>query len=128
MSALSDYLENSLLNLITHGTTWTPPGTIYLALFTSPTTDAGGGTEVSGGSYVRKAVTFGSVASGSAANSAVITFNNMPAATITYGALTDNITIGGGNFLFHGAFSVPKVVGAGDTLTMDIGDIVATLA
>ena len=128
MSALSDYLENELLDLIVHAAAWTPPATIYLALYTTATTDGGGGTEVSGGSYVRKAVTFGAVASGSVANSVAISFTNMPAATVTHGALTDSITLGGGNFLFHGPFSVPKVVGSGDTLTLEIGDVVATLA
>lgn len=128
MSALSDYLESALLGLVIHGTSYTPPSTIYLALYTSPTTDAGGGTEVTGGSYARQAITFSAVSSGSTSNTAVATFPNMPAGTVTHGALTDSATSGGGNFLFHGPFSVPKVVGAGDSLTMEIGDIVATLA
>lgn len=126
MSALSNHLEDALLNLVIHGTAYTPPTNIYLALFSTATSDTGGGTEVTGGSYARQLVSFGAVASGAAANDATVTFANMPAVTVTHGALVDALT--GGNFLFHGPFSVAKVVGAGDSLTMEVGDIVATLS
>jgi len=53
MSALSDYLENKLIDHILRGQTLTAPANVWIALFTAAPNDAGGGTEVSGGSYAR---------------------------------------------------------------------------
>ena len=47
MSAMSDYLENALINHIFRNTDFTRPANIYVALFTAAPNDAGGGTEVS---------------------------------------------------------------------------------
>lgn len=55
--SFSDFLENKLLDHVFGATVYTAPATLYLALFTVAPTDAGGGTEVTGGSYARKAVT-----------------------------------------------------------------------
>lgn len=56
MAGKSNYLEGQLLNLIARTqVAWKPPA-IYFALFTAAPTDAGGGTEVTGGSYARVAV------------------------------------------------------------------------
>ena len=55
--ALSDYLENKLIDHVFRGTAYTAPGTVYVALFTSACSDSAGGTEVSGGSYARAALT-----------------------------------------------------------------------
>lgn len=54
---ISDYLKGKLLEHAFGASTYTPPATLYLALFTAAPTSAGGGTECSGGSYARKAVT-----------------------------------------------------------------------
>lgn len=126
MAALSDYLEAALLNEVLRNVGYTPPATVYLALFTSATTDAGGGTEVTGGSYARQAVTFSAPSGGATENSGAITFTNLPAAAITHAALMDALTAG--NMLFHGALNTPRTVGAGDSLTFAVGDIDASLA
>lgn len=60
MAEMSNYLENALLNAVLRNTSYTSPSTVFVALYTSDPTDAGSGTEVSGGSYARKSVTFGS--------------------------------------------------------------------
>lgn len=57
MSALSDYLENKLIDHVLRGHVFTPPSTLHWALFTSSPSDAGGGTEVTGGSYARVSMT-----------------------------------------------------------------------
>lgn len=122
MSAMSDYLENKVLNLVLRATAFTAPATVYLALFTTATTDAGGGTEVAGGSYGRQAVTFTAPATpGVTDNSGVISFTNMPAATVTHAALFDASTAG--NMLLHAALTASKTVAAGDTITFAAGDI-----
>jgi hypothetical protein len=53
----TDYLANKLIDLIFRGQAYTWPATVYEALFTAAPTNAGGGTEVSGGSYARVALT-----------------------------------------------------------------------
>lgn len=57
--ALTDYIENKLVDWLLRGQTFTPPATSYIALFTDSCTDAGPGTEVStsGTAYARQAVT-----------------------------------------------------------------------
>jgi hypothetical protein len=57
MGNKSAYLENAQLNWL-KGTTYpAAPATVYVALFTVTPTDAGGGTEVTGGSYARIGIT-----------------------------------------------------------------------
>jgi hypothetical protein len=126
VAAISDYLENALINAVLRNTAYTSPATVYLALYTTATTDAGGGTEVTGGSYARQAVTFGAPSNGVSTNSAAVSFTGMPAATVTHAGIRDALT--GGNLLFHGALTASKTVGAGDTLTFAIGDISASIA
>jgi hypothetical protein len=48
---------NQTLDLWLGATAPTPPATYYVKLFTVAPSAAGGGTEVTGGSYVRKAIT-----------------------------------------------------------------------
>jgi len=56
MSAMSDYLENKLVDHIFRGVSFTAPAALHVALFTAAPSDSGGGTEVSGGSYARAAL------------------------------------------------------------------------
>ena len=56
--SFSDYLEDKLLKHAFTNTTYTPAATMYVGLYTAAPTDAGGGTEVSGGSYARVSVSF----------------------------------------------------------------------
>ncbi|WP_020615736.1 phage tail fiber protein [Paenibacillus daejeonensis] len=59
---LSYHLEQRLLNHAFRNTPYTPPGTIYLALFTSNPTKNNTGTEVSGGGYARRPIAFAAAA------------------------------------------------------------------
>lgn len=128
MSSMTDYLEDKLRDHVLRNVAYTSPTTVYLALFTTATTDAGGGTEVAGGSYARQAVAFaaGGAGTGAADNSADESFSNMPAATVTHAALFDASS--GGNMLLHAALTTPKTVGAGDLLTFAAGDVDALFA
>jgi len=125
MANLTDYLENALLNHVLRNTPYTSPTTVYVALFTTATTDAGGGTEVAGGSYARQAVTFGAPSGGSSSNTGQLVYNNMPGVTVTHAAIMDAPT--GGNMLFHNALQTPRVVPAADTFTFNIAQVTATL-
>ena len=66
--AMSDYLENKLTDHVFSGTAYTAPTTIYIALFTSACSDSATGTEVSGGSYARQAVTWAAASAGTRAS------------------------------------------------------------
>jgi hypothetical protein len=126
MAALTDYLENALLNATLRAITYTSPTTVYLALFTTATTDAGGGTEATGGSYARQAVTFAAPSNGATENTGAVNFTNMPAITVTNCAIYDASTAG--NMMFHGALGSSRTTQAGDTLSFAAGALDVTLA
>lgn len=127
MAAISDYLEEKFINVSLRNTAYTPPTTVYAALFTSATTDAGGGTEVTGGTgpYARQSVTFTAPSGGATSNTADINFAGMPAATVTHVAVMDAVTAG--NMLYHGALTASVAVSAGATFTIRAGDLDITL-
>ena len=135
MAAMSDYLEQKLLDEVFNGVGFTSPAT-YIALFTAAPSDSGGGTEVTGGSYARKQV---NVNGGSSPtwNLAVteggggylvdnlhdITFVTASAdwGSITHFGIFDALTTG--NLLVHGALTAPKTVQNGDTFKFAVGDL-----
>lgn len=119
--ALSDYAENKVIDRFLRNQAHTPAPIVYLALFSTATTDAGGGTEATGGSYVRKAITLSAAAVGVSANTVGISFPNMPAGLWTHAAIIDAVT--GGNFLFHGTLVTSKTSVAGQTLEVAIGEL-----
>lgn len=126
MAALSDALETALLNHLLRNISYTSPVTVYLALFTADPTDAGTGAEVTGGSYARQAITFNAPSGGVATNSSQEDYLNMPGATVTHLGLFDAATAG--VLLFHGPLTESKVVNAGDTFTVNAGDLSVSLA
>jgi len=127
MAEFSDYLENKIIDHMLRNQSYTPPTTVYLALFTTATTDAGGGTEVSGGAYARQAVTLSAASGGASENSAEISFPQATAdwGTITHVALMDAAT--GGNMLMHTALDESKTVNNGDTFKINAGDLDVTV-
>lgn len=123
--AISNYLEDALLAHTLLHTTYTAPSTVYVALFSSATTDAGGGTELAGGSYARQAVSFGTPSGGVTSNTTMITFLSLPAVTVTHVAVTDAST--GGHFLFHGPLDTPQPVAGGASLSFGVGQLACSL-
>ena len=69
MAALSDFLENKVLDWLLRGqaigitgasaAAGTGPTSVFVGLHTATPTDVGGGTEVTGGSYARVAIVSG---------------------------------------------------------------------
>ena len=127
MSAFSNYLENELLDHTLGTASYTAPGTVYLALFTTDPTDAGTGTELSGDGYSRQAVTFGAASGGSASNSTEETFTASGGnwGTISHFGLFDAAT--SGNLLYHGALTASKDISDGESLVFAIGDLTVSL-
>lgn len=132
MAGFSDYLENEILDHIFGAAAWTAPATLYVAALTTSPTDAGGGTEVSGGNYARVAVTnnltnFPAASGGSKSNGTAITF---PTASASWGSVT-HVGIydatSGGNLLGYAALSLAKTVDNGDTLQFAAGALTLTL-
>lgn len=118
---LSNFLENKVLDHILGTTSYTMPSTPHLALYTVAPTDSTSGTEVTGGSYARKPVTFNASSGGVATNSANVDFTGMPTATVVAIAVCDSLS--GGNILVYGTLTSNKSVTSGDTLRIASGDL-----
>lgn len=110
---LPDTIENQLLDALVGTASYTVTTPIKVALETVAGTDAAAGTEVTGGSYARQTVTFGSAASGSISNSGALTFSSMPACTVVAVAVYDSA--GTPKRLAYGALTASKTVASGDT-------------
>lgn len=127
---LPDAIENAVLNLLLRGTALTVATPIKARLMTANGSDSANGTELgtSGGyTALGATITFGSVAaSGSIANTAAVTWTNMPATTVVGLELWDST--GTPVRLWWGALVGSKVVASGDTFEFAIGAVVCTLA
>lgn len=118
---MSTYLENALLNAVLRDIPFTSPAAVYLACYTTDPTSADNGTEVTGGSYVRVALTFNAPGGGTCTNNADVVFPGMPGVTISHLGIRD--AAAGGNLLFHGALATPRALNAGDSFTVRAGDL-----
>ena len=130
MAEMSDYLEVALLNATLNGVAFTAVNDPYVSLHTADPTDAGTGTEVSGGSYARAAASFATASgtSGLVATDADVTF---PTATATWGVvgwigLWDAAS--GGNMLYHTALDTSKTIDSGDIFKITTGNLTVELA
>lgn len=141
MAAMSDFMENKLIDFlfraqalgITGATAaaGTGPATLYVALYTANPTDSTGGTEVTGGSYARVAVTsslanwagtqgagtttVSSGTSGQTSNNNAIAWSTAPTANwgvVTGVGILDAST--GGNLLAYAALNTSKTINNGD--------------
>lgn len=122
MGSKSDYLEAKVLAHVLGNTAYTAPATLYVSLFTVTPSDAGGGTEVTGGSYARVAVTNNTTnfpaptgtSPTTSANGTAITF---PAPTANWGTVVAfgiHDAASAGNLLYWGALTTSKTINNGD--------------
>jgi hypothetical protein len=128
MSALSDHLENEILDHILSTGAYTMPTNVYVGLSTGSFNDDNSGTELSGSGYTRKVASFGAASSGTASNDAAIEF---PAATGSWGTVSHFGIFdasSSGNLLIHGALTSSKVIESGDILKVAVGDMDITAA
>lgn len=130
--SFSDFLENEILDHVFGAAAYTAPATLYIALFTAAPTDAGGGTEVSGGSYARVAVTnnatnFPAASGGAKANGTEITFVTATASWGTVVAFGIFDAASAGNLLAWADLTVTKTVNNGDTAKFAVSDLDITL-
>lgn len=117
---VSTYYEDWILDHMLDGQAFSPVGTVYLSLHTDIPGDAGG-SEVTGGSYARQAITWTPAAAGLLLNNGAIDFASMPAETVTHWGIWDAAT--NGNFLWWG-----QLDGTPNTFTgADTGDVCTSL-
>jgi hypothetical protein len=128
MSEMSNYLEDALINVTLRATAYTAPATVYVSLWTSDPTDAGSGTEVSGGSYARTAVTFGAPSNGVTTNSADVTFPTATASWGVVGWIGINDAATSGNLLYHSPLDTSKTIDSGDIFKISTGNLSVTLS
>jgi hypothetical protein len=128
MSAMSDYLENEILDHILGTGAYTMPTTVYVGLSTGSFNDDNSGTELTGNNYARESISFGAAASGTASNDAAVEFNAATGSwgTVSHFGIFDALT--SGNLLIHGALTASKVIETGDILKIAIGDMDITAA
>lgn len=127
----SNFLELELLDHVLGNAAYTAPGTVYVALYTAAPSDAGGGTEVSGTSYARVAVTnnatnWPAASGGAKANGTEITFPEAGGdwGTVVAFAILDAATVG--NFLYWADLTASKTINSGDTAKFAVGDLDVT--
>jgi len=128
MSALSDHLENELLDHILSVGSYTMPTNVYVGLSTGSFGDDNSGTELTGNNYARKVASFGAASSGASSNYAAIEF---AAATGSWGSVSHFgifDAASSGNLLIHGAFTTAKTIASGDILKIPTGDLDITAA
>lgn len=127
----SSFLALEILDHTLGNAAYTAPATVHVSLHTADPTDAGTGTEVSGGSYAREAVTNNATnwpastggSPAAKANGTAIEFVTATASwgTVTHFGIWDAATAG--NLLYHGALGTAKAVGSGDTASFAVGDL-----
>lgn len=131
MTGKSDYLENKLIDHIFRGRAFTAPTQLWVGLLTAAPTDAGGGTEVTGGSYARAtpgvnsdtawAATQGGTPAAASSGTGGVTSNpaalTFPAPTANWGVVTHMgiyDAVSGGNLLYWVALTAAKTINNGD--------------
>ena len=122
----TNYLETQLLNHVLRNTAYSAPTIVYAALFTSAPDETGAGTEVSGGSYARQAVTFSAPAPDSVSNTADVTF---PVATADWGtvvAFAIYDAASAGNMLYYANLTASRTILTSDQFRFPAGQLIVT--
>lgn len=126
MSAMSNYLENEILDHILGTGAYTMPSTVYVGLSTGSFGEDNSGTELTGNNYSRVSASFSAASGGTTSNSGALEF---AAATGDWGAITHFGIFdasSSGNLLIHGALSASKTIATGDILRFAAGDLDVT--
>ena len=122
--------EVAVLGHLFGSTTYAKPANRFVALFTVAPGENGGGTEVSGGGYARRAAGNFTITAGdpsTATNPSAIEF---PTATANWGTIThvgifDAST--GGNLLAYAALTTARTVNSGDVFRFPASELTFTL-
>lgn len=135
--ALTDYAENKIADALVRGQALGAPATWYIGLDTATCTEAGGGTEVAGGSYARAAVaaslaawagtqsagstTASSGTSGTTSNNATISFPTPTAGWGTVVSIRWWDAASAGNAWVCTPLTISKTINTGDSVSFPAG-------
>lgn len=127
----SNALENSVLDHILGGPDYTRLATVYVALYNTDPTDADTGTEVTGTSYARVAVTnnatnWPAASGGSKSNGTAITFPTAGGTWTQANYFGIRSASSGGVLLYSGALTTAKTATSGDTISFAVGALTIT--
>ena len=128
MSAMSNFLENEILDHVLSTGAYSMPSQVYIGLSTGSFGEDNSGTELSGSGYARQAINFSAASGGTTSNSANVDF---PTATGSWGSVSHYGLFdasSSGNLLIHGAFTSAKTISTGDILRVASGDLDITAA
>ena len=117
MTAMTNYLENSILNLVLRNTTFPAIAAVYVQLHTADPGETGTANPLA--SCPRFAMTFAAAASATAANDATGSVVTSASGMITHMSLWD--ASAAGNALLYGTLGTSKAVNAGDTINLASG-------
>jgi hypothetical protein len=137
MADFSDYYENKIIDHMLRNQAFTQPATVYVALFTTGTSGLESDNptnEVSGGGYVRKALTLDAASGGASANTSDIIWSAASASwgTVTHAAIVDhetNVTWGTNvHVLMHSALDTQRTIDTDDIFKILAGELDVTVA
>lgn len=141
--ALSDYVENNIVDRLFRAQAFTPSTSQYVFLSTAACSDSSVGTEATGTNYARAAYTAsltnwaatqgGTSASsgtgGQTSNLNAITFATPGSGgwgTVTHFGIIDSSS-GAGNIIICQALTTSKTINSGDTVSFGVGAITVTI-
>ena len=128
MSDMCNYLENKIIDHVLRNIAYASPGIVYVALLTADPGEAGDTlNEVSGGGYIRQAVTCDAPIDGVTQNTAI----EFPPATTAWGTITHALIMDaetGGNPLLHKALTIAKTITTEDIVKIPLGNLTITLS
>ena len=138
MTAMSNYMENKLIDHIVRDTSWTAPANVYVGLvgnFSAADLEAGTITaEISGNAYARVSVKgdanwSAGGTSGLTDNENAIEFTTAAGGDWGYvsGLFLSNASTAG-DVILYGALTTPKIVEDGDQFVIAAGDLDITFA
>jgi hypothetical protein len=131
MGSLVNRIEDEVLDHILKTGAYSPPATVYLALFTADPGDAGSvSNEATYTGYARKSISFGAAASRSIAQNAQVDFDQCTGGseTITHWGLMESGTKTTDDMMAYGAFTTGKGVSAGYTPYVESAEVVVTFS
>jgi hypothetical protein len=131
MANISSYAEKAMLDWVLGGATPTQPASRYIALsLGTPTSVTGSEVQLNSG-YARQTGLFGAAASpaGSASNTAAMTFGPFSSSAAIQGIMVWNTgSINSGSMLWYGTLQTARTVLPGDSLVVDVGQLIITLS
>lgn len=137
MTAMSNYLENKLIDHLLRDTAFSAPANMYVGLvgaYSASELEAGTlSGELSGGSYARVSVKGDSNWSAGSTNGQTDNENNISFTTATgdWGYVSGLFLVdasSGGNVILYGTLTTPKIVENGDQFVIAAGDLDITFA